>query len=367
MNTATGLPAIARQNPYLYLFILLIIIGCLIFIAFYFLQKHFRNIRTSPEWIKANSMRTTNFRDVKRFSKTAELTAQERDFLWKLCRDHRARNIEYLSRNTEEVNELFSSEYQDLKILENLQDRIQILFSIRYKIEKLRERQLQIKSTRSLHPGQVLTYCDNEDRIWNFVLRENTHDTMKLELPAGFASSPIKPEAFKKISLSLSPSPGRTYKIQTRTVRYEKDGNMNDILVTTASDLLQPMLKRASKRLPLNESNECIFQAVHQKQDGKKTVLEVQEKKYRGMLLDISATGCSIKCGLPIKKDQYIKVTAAVGSSPEIEATGRIVVTNRVRDKEEFVLHIQFIKIDLAAQNLINAFIYGYEALGTPS
>ena len=358
MNEAAGLPAAARQNPFVYFFIFLAIIGFLIFIVIWFIQKHYYNIRTSEEWIKKNENRPTNYRDIKLFAKIAELTRDERNFLFNLCTSHNARNILYLSRSIDEVDELFRSEYQDLSVLGGLEDKIGMLFKIRYKIEKLLDRQLQIRSTKSLHAEQKLDYVDKNERYWSLVLIKNNPDSMYLKVPKGFSDSPAKPEPFSKITLSVTPHSGHTYKLQTRVIRYEKDNQENEIMVVRATNLMQPILKRGAKRIAMDES-ECEFSAV------KKTGNDLipSEKKYRGELLDISATGCSLKCALPIKKDQFIKTVFALTEAEPVEAIGTIIVTNRVPAKELYILHIKFVKIDMASQNMINAHIYNYGAL----
>ena len=186
---------------------------------------------------------------------------------------------------------------------------------------------------------------------------------MKLSLPAGFMESGAHPKPFTRINFSLTPSINHTYKMQTRIIRYEKDKEGNDIMVVTSTNMLSPILKRNAKRIQILDNQPCEFSAVRLKNEGKNQSYEVLEHRYKGILLDVSATGCSIKCSLPIKKGQYIKADFSLGPAGVIETIGTIIVTNRIPGENQYILHINFTEIEKSTQNTIYAYIYNYNPI----
>ena len=74
---------------------------------------------------------------------------------------------------------------------------------------------------------------------------------------------------------------------------------------------------------------------------------------------DISPTGCSLTCGLPIKHGQLIYVEFSLDDK-KITTIGEIVSTQKIPEKKQFILHIKFVEIQKEMQNSIYASIYGY-------
>ena len=115
------------------------------------------------------------------------------------------------------------------------------------------------------------------------------------------------------------------------------------------------MQRRSAKRTNVNK--DCQFSAV---QDDNNTYT-VLEKKYTGILLDISVSGGKVICKMPIKEGQLIHVDFKLTDDITHEAIGKIISTKKSTEGNDFVLHIKFIEISLNAKNDINAYIYGYK------
>ena len=65
---AGGSPLASRQNPAIYASVIIGIVIVLVFFLFWFIQKKVKQMRSTPEWIKKESERPTNKKDVIEFS-----------------------------------------------------------------------------------------------------------------------------------------------------------------------------------------------------------------------------------------------------------------------------------------------------------
>lgn len=354
-------PVNARQDSFTYLFILgAAIILTLLFIL-YLIIRHIKNIHSSKKWIETHKKLPTVLKNVKKLAREASLSKNELSMLWNICRKNQVSNIEFSYRDNKLMDQLFSAEYQDMIVLEVAEEKIQELFSLRYKLEKNHEKKLQLKSTRSLKEGLSFTYNDAKKRLWTLTLLENKESGMTLLLPSGFIESEDRPEPFTKITLSFSTPSDTRYKMITRIIRYEKDNKDRNLITVTTSDQLEPILRRLAKRMDIE--TECEFSAIKVESQKNKRKFTVMENRYPGKLLDISATGCSLKSSLPIKKGQYLKLYFQLNTPELLEASGIIIVTNRAQDGKNFIIHVKFEQISISAQNRIYAQIYGYNAL----
>ncbi|MCR5218781.1 PilZ domain-containing protein [Treponema sp.] len=354
-------PVNARQDSFTYLFILAALGVLLVLFIIYLILRYFKNLHSSKNWIDSHKSLPTTLKNVKALAKEASLTKKETVLLWNLCKKNEIPNIEFSYRDNKLMDSIFASDYQDMIVLENLENKIQELFSLRYKLEKCHEKKLQLKSTRSLKEGLTFTYNDNKKRLWNFTLLENKETGMTLQIPQGFNECDCKPDVFSKISMSFSTQSDTRYKMITRVIRYEKDNKDRELMVVTVSDQLQPILRRMAKRMDVE--SPCEFSAVKIDSSKNKQKITVLDHRYPGKLQDISATGCSLKTSLPIKKGQFLKLYFQMKTPEPLEASGQIIVTNKAQDGKNYILHVKFNQISVSAQNRIYAQIYGYDAL----
>lgn len=352
-------PVAARQDSFTYIFILATIFVLLILFIIYLIIRYYKNLHISKKWIESQKALPTKIKNIKNLSKAANLTKCERNLLWNICKKNNIPNIEFSYRDNKIIDQFFALEYQQMLTLENAENKIEKLFSLRYKLEKHHEKNLQLKSTRSLQSGLILTYNDDKKRLWNLSILENKETGIVLLLPQGFTENECRPEVFSRINLSFSTASQTRYKLSTRIIRYDKDNKERELMVVTFSDQLQPILRRMSKRMDIEKA--CEFSALKIKiVKGKKTFITL-EHKYPGKLLDISATGCSIKTSLPITKGQFLKVFFTLNTEELFEACGKIVVTNKAQDGKNYILHVAFTQISVSAQNRIYSQIYGYD------
>ncbi len=350
-------PLEARQNSLLYSFIFIAIIVVVALMGVYLVLRYLGKLHSSKKWIDAQKAKPTTKKNVASFAKTAALEDSEQNLLWLICHENDIKNIEFNYMDTAMINSVFHSTYQKFKA-SNLQDKISTLFSLRYKIEKLVAQRSSISTARALQEGQELLFVDDHGSKWMLELTKKDDKGFYLKMPPQITQYNLRPEQLSKIKLDATLKNDMHYALYTRVIRYENGKEGNDYMVVSSSMTLKGEVRRRTKRMAWEGS--CHFSAVATTIKNGSTKFEVAEKKYKGILQDISAHGCCLACGLPIKKEQFISIECDFDEYTHLEAIGTIVATKHSSDKKYYILHIKFEKITKATQNAIYAFIYGY-------
>jgi len=359
-----GSPLLARQDVtliYGLIFLIVLIVTLLLMLAIILktLHKH-----TTPEWATAQKNKLTKLVNVNNVANKYKLTKDERNLLWDMCRKHGSLNIEYLIHDEDAINDLFHREYLELFAQKNNDQIISVFFLLRYKLERAHASASTITSSKNIPEGISASFVDSNEHHFTLLILRNTKDGLYLQLPTSFLSSPSKPAELDKIDIVFTLNTGMQYKMNTRIVRYQTglDG-LPEALVTHTSSLT-PFNKRQSKRISLNQ--KCTFAAVKvtAAKKGNTQILSYEplEHRYEGLLTDISGGGCQLITQLPIKVDQYIWLELKIDSTITDEVIGLIVNTKKSSENGQYILHIKFVKITLAAQNRISARVYNYTA-----
>ena len=355
MNAQT----IVEKNAFIsYGIVLAILISVIVIELVLVIIHKIKKMRNSTQWLELHKNLPTTEENIKRVSKASGLNDKEKKFLSQLCKEYNVPNIEYCIRNSETVDELFKKKYKALCEDENPQNEEEkaVLFGLRYKLEIVYRSTMVIASTKSLQAGQELQYVDVRGTLWSFTIEKNTPQCIYVTLPSSFAATKLKPEQMSKISIQFNHKSGMAYSTSLRVIRYDLSENGLTTMVLSHSNSLKKLQRRQAKRMILNKT--CRFSAVDANLSEK--TYTVHEKTHEGILQDISSKGCRVICSLPITQGQFINVKFSLYGQKEENATGMIVFTSKSEDGERFILHIQFVDIELSVKNRIYALIYNY-------
>ena len=351
----------ARQFSFLYVFSAAVIITLAVAaLAAFIIYKAIAKTHTK-EWFEAQKNRETKLKDVDYVAKEASLNSLEKIRLWHICRRYKAKNIRYLYRSVKDLNDLFREEFVRMTTKQTRnEDKIGIFFELRFKLENAHNRKLVISSTRGIKQDQTITFYDTKNSPWNVKVVKVIDSGFYIEIPEAMDKANLKPKALDKVKFSFTFPSGQSFNAVSRAARYEKIFNgPKEYLLITNSTQIKSVQRRGAKRMSMDE--ECYFSAIKNIGTDKKEILEVQQKKYPGVMKDISASGCKIFCGLPISKNQSLNIEFTIpGMEKKYEAQGSIVTTKVMQDKKTFVLHIKFTNIEQYVKNDIYSVIYGY-------
>lgn len=362
MNGDGTSPLLARQDSSNYTIIFIALALILIILLAYVIIKWISSIHTSPKWIEMHKNLPTTKKNVQHVAKSADLNTNESLLLEDICHSFKVPNIEYFIRDDKAIDELFKKEFHLLCERSNTEPLKSTLFGLRYKIEKAHNNSIIISSTKSILPGQDLNYTDLRGSLWILTLKENNAQGLFLSMPGSLATSNLKPDPLSKLDLNFTSKNGVSYFMNLRVIRYEQDKEGQPLILLGHTNTLKAMQRRNVKRMLVNK--KCEFSAVEVVPSGTASTdvsYKPKEMRHEGLLQDISSTGCRLTCSLPIKQGQYIYVEFCIDGKKTENAVGLIIKTTQSLDTEQYVLHIQFVKIDLSVRNSIYAVIYQYE------
>jgi hypothetical protein len=311
--------------------------------------------------------RLTTLSTILKMAKLYNLTSDERDYLWEICRQFKTKNFEYIAKNDQELDDFFKKVYTHCTEHIALTDRDQcerdkaLLFSIRTKIEQARINTVLISSTTILSTEQEFSYItDNEDQFTTKLL-ENTPEGLILEVPRDIFNQEIKPPPLSKIDLFFQSKSGMAYTFTSRVIRYQTRKLQNELVVTHTNNV-QALLRREHKRIRMDAP--CSFSAVQviTGGNGQKATVEYKplEKKHSGKILNISGGGCSLQTNLPIREGQYIYLSLQLDANSEDSMVGQILHTQKPGDSKLYTLHIRFVRMAKNTRNKILSRVYDY-------
>lgn len=316
----------------------------------------FKIAKNSFQKKTAISNRLTTLSDIKFVAKYLQLTNEEKDFLWDICKHHKVKNFVVFMKNQIQVDELFKTVFKSLTD----EYKKSLLFSIRNKIEQDRHNSALISSTKNIQIGQKIMYIDaNHDHFSSEVI-DNLPDGLILVVPKNIFGDELRPEPLSKITLSFEAKNNVAYRLLTRVVRYQQRAQSE--LVVSHTNNLEILHRRNQKRIPY--SPICEFAAVKVSTGGKgkdpSVVYTPLEHRYEGKLLDISSEGCSIQTNLAIKKQQYIYIELKLDDSSTDSMIGLIVETTQNTQTKLTILHVNFVRMKMETRNKIYRLVYEF-------
>jgi hypothetical protein len=123
----------------------------------------------------------------------------------------------------------------------------------------------------------------------------------------------------------------------------------------------KPLAKRKFRRRQTDTNTEFFFVNVVESGTGRKKTskLVVDSKRFRGVVKDISAGGCSLKTSAPIPVGSRLKLVIDHDDSYLINVLGLVIRSNR--SIHGTIIHIKFLKVPRRAFNTISAMVFGYD------
>lgn len=339
------------------IYVALFIIILVLFIVFIVKRKKAtmavpQNYETECWMLKADE------KSVHAISKAADLDAQEKKLLNDLYTKALEAQNEYIYKDDVSFKVLFFKAYKTQLEQHASEEEKLALFTLRFKLEKAIDSALFDYATNNLAAGQLFSYKDAVGTNWELTLQKKTKKMLVLNIPEEFFTHIQKPGELSKIFLTFRTQKS-AYTLQVLVDNYTKDAQGGYFLSVHPLNDFRPIQRRQSKRLAVRLP--CSFSAIKKNgEKSKETEYTTYELSYSGELQDISATGCSMRCSIPLAQEQQLRLTFTLNGKDSYTAVGKIVMTQKSADGKEFILHIQFTDIELTVKNSIYSFIYEY-------
>ncbi|NLM00453.1 MAG: PilZ domain-containing protein [Treponema sp.] len=347
----------AQQNPYIFIIIIIAAIISLIFsfinIYMNFRQKQYKNVE------KKNTLKKT----LTEISKHIFLTENEITLLEELCDTNEVIDLKKYVKNNNYKNaiEAFFNILIE-KIYSNyamtvVDEKVEILFNIRQKIEILYTQYSVISNTNEIEKGQILNLIDGKNNQYETKVLENNKKYLSLTLPKNIFNEVINLKKGSKITLIFEEKNAVAYILQSKI--YKVFDNHFTIYHATNIQILH---RRTAKRIKFDY--QCKYNAVKIfSVNGKKGVnIEYKnlDKTFDGKLWDISSDGCCLISNFPMKENQYIHISTKIDGKNEDNIIGIIIksVKDYSKDFDTFRVHIRFVQISKKSRNKIFSKIY---------
>ena len=350
-------PLASRQNPVIYLVLVVAAIIALVFVGIWIITMIRKREKETPEYQEKEMKRLTKYKDVTILQKTYNLDKKYVPLLWDICRQYKVPNILFSIKHIDDFDDIFRDTYQNLKRKRDV-EKINLLFRLKFELDKIFASQVIYKKTHSLPAGLKMNLVLRKGTIVPVKIKENTVNYLEVEIPQDFFNSTQRPDETDKIAFAFNSETGMPHTFITRLIRYQVQGNSTVMIINHTEQMMNKM-QRQFKRVSLKEN--CRFSSAKNAKDqnGEK-YFKIGEKKYSGILLNISGGGCCIASQLPIKENQII-CTEFDFFDGTIKPLGKIIKSRKTHNKGVYNLHIMFLPMDTEIQNKILAKVYAYD------
>lgn len=350
-------PLASRQNPVIYLVIVVVLIFAAIMTGLWFIQMLRRKRMDSPEFQEQEKNRVTKKSDCFALIKKYGLAPEYINILWFVCKKFQIPNIFYSIKTFDQLNNKFKEAYLSLKQSGD-ESLVNQLFKLKFDLDKIFSTTVVYSSTNTIPLKTRMKLVLKRNMAIPAILYENEKNYLSIQVPENFIESKYKPDEMERIAFTFVSQTGLAYAFITRFIRWQKQGDKTFMIVNHTPHLMTKT-QRSFKRINVN--TQCTFSSVKVKknENGEKE-FNIGEKVYSAHLSNISGGGCCIASSLPIKENQMIQFHTDLGNG-DVTAIGKIVKSKKTNIQGVYNLHIQFTKIGTVEQNKILAKVYGYE------
>jgi hypothetical protein len=239
---------------------------------------------------------------------------------------------------------------------EDAQGRLVKLFSLRNAIESSSGTSDSSSVRLSDNTPAILTYGKDSYPV---KVLSSRGQNVAVEFPKNALGTPIRINKGTKVSLSFFTKSSNGFSFDC-TAGGAVNTDRGQGLQVTRSGETKPLTKRRFRRR--NTNIHCDFHFVRVEETGtgrKKTArLVVENKKFIGMVQDISIGGCSLRSSAPIQVGSRLKIAIDYDDNYAINGLGQVIRTNR--SAMGTTIHIKFLKVPRRAFNSISALVFGY-------
>lgn len=302
-------------------------------------------------------------KDLKYVIETYEFSSDQADFFTRLCNGSKIGNPSKLLRDIEAFNAFCARTFAYLEGLPASnpdKERYKtILFTIRESVERHARESKKLTSTRGLAVSQQITIRTGKDEQYQSSVVENTPEGFVCEVPNDAFGNGLLVPVGAKVNAFFIAGTGDSYQLETKVRRYERD---NARMMLTHADSMKALPNRSHERKTIDIP--CSFNPVTVANivNGKRTEHRFYplNKTFTGILMDISAGGCSISTATPLENGEYLQIQCTLDGKNEETIIAKTVKRHNSEVEGVTVMHIQFAKIPRASMNRVFSFIYNY-------
>jgi len=235
---------------------------------------------------------------------------------------------------------------------DEMNSRLSVLFATRNIIENYTDT-VTISSTRQIQENTSAMIILGDNNYPTKII-SSQGEVLIVEHPGnnkgGYASIPKG----SKITLAFFTKSSKGFSVASRVIDSMETMNRRIMKLAHSGKIKKLSSRRFRRRQTVISTG---FYLVGLETIGRKRLI-VDKRQFVGSIMDISAGGCSIRTGTPIKPGQKLKIEFTQEDDFTVAALGEVLRTNRTGYNT--VMHIKFLKIPRKSLNFINAMVYEY-------
>lgn len=242
---------------------------------------------------------------------------------------------------------------------ESKDDIINLYYRIRNKITRNRSVK-GITTTKSIPVSAKLRIEAEKAGIFTVTVVRNDDECFGISIPI-LPTGRMIAWGKRKLKCSYWRENDAAYVFETKVSDVIIDDNDQLLCLKHTNKVLRVQKRRYPRknvRLPVLFVRLRIIE-----QDGKKKAVVDRREAHWGTIIDISVGGMSIETTSPVDKNNYIKVDFELKEDYKVVGIGKVRRIERNPAKKNWIMHIQFTKMDKRYKNEIFALLYDYERI----
>lgn len=352
------------RNSSLPVQIALVVIGCIaLIIAIKFFYDY--SLEKVKQKKTVSDTGKVDKKDLKRIANKLNLSDEYFNFLLYYCKLYQIKKIPLISDTEYCIKTVFNDIYKGISgetknlSSDEIEKRKHTLFMIVTQVEEAKRTLSVLTSTMSLTEGLPITYITEDNERHKSKIIENNKHGLCIEVAKTPSGKLIKPDTLTTIQLYFELNGGIAYMISTRVIRYQYRNGVTELVATHSNDVNFSQKRKYRRK---NVTIKAVYQAVdvHKDEKANKNIFSVREKKYSGVITNISAGGCRLRVKNAIKAGQHMQISTILPTAKSISATAIIINSKKNIKEDGFILNIRFIRMNKKSQNAIFEFVYDY-------
>ena len=250
--------------------------------------------------------------------------------------------------------------------LEAKENRKAMIFQIKRTIERNVRREVSLRSSNLLRPGQLLTITPEGSTPYSSKVISNMKDFLAVSVPAQPAGVDTRWMRGTKLSVYLWRDNDAGYAFVSKVLGYDTVKGVSSVLIQHSRTLRREQRRRNRRREIMRQ---CFFYAIRIVESGKgrnlvrKASVE-QHLRTVGVVADLSSGGCAIQSLSPITRGRLIMVEFEIDKAAPIRAFGKVIQVQR-RQGRGGTMHLMFTRVTRQHLNRISEFVYDFSRPST--
>lgn len=244
---------------------------------------------------------------------------------------------------------------------EEKESRKAVIFQIKQTIERNARKDVALRSTALLRPGQLLTITPERSTAFTSKVISNMKDFLTVSAPAQPAGADTRWMRGTKLSVYLWRDNDAGYSFVSKVLGYDTVKGVPSVLIQHSRTLRREQRRRNRRREIMRQ---CFFYPIRIVETGQGRKLErkasvEQNLRALGIVVDLSSGGCAIESMNPFNRGRLVMVEFDIDKQAPIRAYGKIIHVHRKQGRGGF-MHIMFTRVTRQYLNRISEFVYDF-------